>query len=128
MTSSATLPPPLSDSPSVETLERLLVGLHEPMQRGVPSPPPPDRLLDVTVLEQATDPFRDGPAPSTVASAPTVEPVDASRSWVPPSLSWSAGTRRGLRSRPAATALGVAVVSAAGLVAGLAAAGELSLP
>lgn len=110
MASAAILPPPLSDTPSVETLERLLVGLHQPMQRGVPSPPPPDRLLDLTALEHAPAVQRPaGPAG-------------------PPSLSWSAGTRRRVLSSPAATAVGVAVVTAAAAVAGLAATGELSLP
>lgn len=107
MTTPETLPPPLSDAPSVETLERLLVGLHTPMQRGVPSPPATDR----------------GPA---TAIEPPPASVDAAAREVPPPLSWSAGNRdRGTR---AATALGVAAVAAAAAVAGLAATGQIALP
>lgn len=118
-----TLPPPLSDSPTVETLERLLVGLHTPMQRGVPSPPPVDREPAPVVAE---------PIPwAAAAAAPTVvrdalPAVVAVHRADPALLSWSAGNRsRGTRT---GAAIGVAAVTAAAVVAGLLAAGETVLP
>lgn len=131
-TATTVLPPPLSDAPSVETLELLLAGLHQPMQRGVPTPPRVDRRLDLTLFdaapaETATPVAPPVPAPPPAPVAPAVpapeEPMGTTAT--APTLSWSAGRRR---TNTTATGLGVALATAAGMVAALAAAGELSLP
>lgn len=108
---SATLPPPLSDAPSVVTLERLLAGLNQPVQRGVPSPP----------KAAPSAPTSEPPA-ATRHVAPPVESATVAQ---PPSLTWSAAhARRRLRT-PTATTVRVALATVAGVVAGLAAAGEI---
>lgn len=111
-----TLPPPLSAPPSVATLQRLLDGLQQPMQRGVPSPPAvhaatvardcavDGEVVDITRLEGATP----DPTPRTV------------------SLTWSAGRTRAHARRTAAVTTASAV--AVGVLTALAAAGELGLP
>lgn len=151
MTTTSTLPPPLSAPPSVATLQGLLDGLQQPMRRGIPAPPTPEPLfaetrgtatraialgrgsvLDLTHMEQPVASRRavvplvttTSPDDAPAPSGPAAQPPGLGRTPTAPALTWSAGRAHHPRRR---AALAV-VAAAAGTVAALVAAGELALP
>lgn len=150
VTTTSTLPPPLSAPPSLGTLQGLLDGLQQPMVRGVPSPPTPvpvfeeaaapvvrptslnrGAVLDLTRLEHLAagrqvieSSMRGEAAAPDGVPAPTEAPDPAAPTVA---LTWSAGRAHHHR-RTAAIAAAAAAVAAAATVTALVAAGELALP
>lgn len=136
------LPPPLTAPPSIATLQGLLDGLQQPMQRYVPSPPAVhaaavgrDPATDGEVVDV---PWLDGGAPRPderaarpwgEAARPSVAPTVAAMPGPTPRavlLTWSAGRTH---THPRHTAAVVTAVAAGvGVLTALAAAGELGLP
>ncbi len=104
-------PPPLSSPPTVETLERLLMGLERPEERVAPRSAVVDLSDDVLFEEGPTEAARrptEVPATAgTAATASGPRPVSA------PDLTWSAHPGRSRRLRVGAPTAAVAVTTAA---------------